>query len=463
MAPNALVGKKLANLNATSSTEKRYDNEEKYPVNSALPNKSEKKQIEKLPEPEIKEEKKADASKNSQAAIDKAVVDKEKEELVSSIVDAASSSSSSDDAIDKLESERVAKLIASIAAEEDDTAKINKARSTRMDNVKEEFYKKTINGRTVRQMITEPDEEKINIECEIPKTSLEISSINEEWKNLTYTNFDKEYDVNEDIVKVLNAMSEWSYPIVIRDLSVENTSTALDYVNTWTVQCEDSFGKRFTLKFDVPIFMNENRYMMLRGNRKTIETQFFLMPILKTDEGDAQIVSNYNKIFVRRYNTMPGKSNSSTDEIVRGLKKYKGTKIKVSYGDNTKICSKYALPISYIDLAKIYSKIDIGDTIYYFNQDEIRERYDVDNSRGIPFGVRKNNKDSSKWDVMYYNGADDIAYNILWGMKGVDKDEDNLENEEIESEDEIIINDEYFQREQSILTQEPVYLIQIFH
>ena len=422
MAPNALVGKKLANLNATSSTEKRYDSEEKYPVNNALPNKSEKKQSEKLPEPEIKEEKKADASKNNQAAIDKAVADKEKEELVSNIVDAASSSSSSDDAIDKLENERVAKLIASIAAEEDDTAKINKARSTRMDNVKEEFYKKTINGRTVRQMITEPDEEKINIESEIPKTSLEISSINEEWKNLTYTNFDKEYDVNEDIVKVLNAMSEWSYPIVIRDLNVENTSTALDYVNTWTVQCEDSFGKRFTLKFDVPIFMNENRYMMLRGNRKTIETQFFLMPILKTDEGDAQIVSNYNKIFVRRYNTMPGKSNSSTDEIVRGLKKYKGTKIKVSYGDNTKICSKYALPISYIDLAKIYSKIDIGDTIYYFNQDEIRERYDVDNSRGIPFGVRKNNKDSSKWDVMYYNGADDIAYNILWGMKGVDKE-----------------------------------------
>ena len=251
----------------------------------------------------------------------KAGSDKEQEELVSNIVDAASSSSSSDDAIDKLENERVAKLIASIAAEEDDTAKINKARSTRMDNVKEEFYKKTINGRTVRQMITEPDEEKINIESEIPKTSLEISSINEEWKNLTYTNFDKEYDVNEDIVKVLNAMSEWSYPIVIRDLSVENTSTALDYVNTWTVQCEDSFGKRFTLKFDVPIFMNENRYMMLRGNRKTIETQFFLMPILKTDEGDAQIVSNYNKIFVRRYNTMPGKSNSSTDEIVRGLKK----------------------------------------------------------------------------------------------------------------------------------------------
>ena len=33
------------------------DNEEKYPVNNALPNKSEKKQIEKLPEPEIKEEK----------------------------------------------------------------------------------------------------------------------------------------------------------------------------------------------------------------------------------------------------------------------------------------------------------------------------------------------------------------------------------------------------------------------
>ena len=422
LAPNALVGKKLNTVSATSSKEKARDAEEKFPpINVSIHNKAEKEAIKKVPEPEIKE-KKTDTSKIDQSVIDKENKEKEKEVLVKDIVDAAASSSSSDEAIDKLESERVAKLIASIAAEEDDTAKINKARTARMDKVKEDFYKKSINGRSVRQMITEPDEEKINIESEIPKTNLEISSINDEWKNLTYMNFDKEYDVNEDIVKVLNAMSEWTYPIVIRDLNIENTSTALDYVDTWTVQCEDSFGKRFTLKFDVPKFMNENRYMMLRGNRKTIETQFFLMPILKTDEGDAQIVSNYNKIFIRRYNTMPGKSNSSTDGIVRGLKKYKGTKIKVTYGDNTKVCSKYALPISYIDLAKIYSKIDIGDTIYYFNQDEIRERYEVDNTRGLPFGIRKNNKDPKKWDVIYYNGSDDIALNILWNMKSVDKD-----------------------------------------
>jgi hypothetical protein len=208
-------------------------------------------------------------------------------------------------------------------------------------------------------------------------------------------------------------MADWTYPIVVRELDVRDNSTALDYVDLWTVKCEDSFGKRFSLKFDVPKFMNNNRYMMLRGNRKTIETQLFLMPILKTDEGDAQIVSNYNKIFVRRFNTSPGKANRSSDILVKTLKRYTGDKIKIYYGDNTKICSKYALPIDYIDLAKVYSKIEYGKYIFYFDQDEIRQKYTINDSKGIPYGVYKNGTDQSKWTILYISDGASVSANLL--------------------------------------------------
>jgi hypothetical protein len=190
-------------------------------------------------------------------------------------------------------------------------------------------------------------------------------------------------------------MADWSYPIVVRNLDRKDTSTSEDYIITWTVECEDSFGKRFTLKFDVPKFVQQNRYMMLRGNRKTIETQLFLMPILKTDDDAAQIVSNYNKIFIRRYGSTPGKSCVYADMIVKYAKKYQGNKIKFTFGDNTKICGKYDLPIDYIDIAQVISKIELPDRIYYFDQDELRSKYPEEIAkitRGLPIGISKSDK-----------------------------------------------------------------------
>lgn len=345
--------------------------------------------------------------------IEKAVAKDEKDTLVDNIIDAASNSTSTDDAIDKLDNERIAKLIASVAASEEDTS-INKARISRMNSVRDKFLDKQVKGMSVKDMLNTTSKA-VEIKEQIPETALPIDSINDEWNHMTYMNFDKNYNVDTSIVKILNSMADWTYPIVVRDLKVEDNSTSEDYLDLWTVECEDSFGKRFRLKFDVPKFMNQNRYMMLRGNRKTIETQLFLMPILKTDEDAAQIVSNYNKIFVRRYNTAPGKSNVYADFIVKFSKKYTGTKIKFTFGDNSRVCSKYDLPMDYIDLAQVISKIETPSVIYYFNQDEIREKYAdeiaKDKSARVPVGIHKADK-----SIIYlstsYNFAESVYYEI---------------------------------------------------
>ena len=359
--------------------------------------------IKATPEPEADKEK---SIPKNQKEVDKDITEKQKAELVDNIVKAAGSSASSDEAIEKMDNVRIAKIIADLSMEDESDNKVNKARAARMSKLHDDLLTKQVQGISVKDMINNPSE-KLEVKEQLKQTELPVQSINDEWKNMTYTNFDKTYNVNADIVKMLDAMSSWTYPVAVRNIDVHDNSTSEDYVDLWTVDCEDANGKRFKLKFDVPKFMNNNRYMMLRGNQKTIETQFFLMPILKTDDDAAQIVSNYNKIFVRRFNTAVGKSNADADKVVRALKKYQGTKIKISYGDNSRICAKYDLPIDYIDLSRLYDKIDIGGKIiFYFNQDEIREKYDVNNAKGIPVAVRKNDKDPKKWDILYIGGSD---------------------------------------------------------
>ena len=380
VTPDAIVKDRVATVTSPKEQKKKDD------------------AIKTTPEPVA--DKKKEVPKN-QKEVDKDITEKQKTELVDSIVKAAGKSASSDEALEKMDDERIAKIIADLSMEDASDNKVNKARAARMSKLHDDLLTKQVKGVTVKDMINNPSE-KLEVKEQLKHTELPVNSINDEWKNMTYTNFDKTYNVNADIVKMLDAMSTWTYPVAIRNIDVHDNSTSEDYVDLWTVDCEDSNGKRFKLKFDVPKFMNNNRYMMLRGNQKTIETQFFLMPILKTDDDAAQIVSNYNKIFVKRFNTSAGKSNADADRIVRALKKYNGTKIKISYGDNTRICAKYDLPIDYIDLSRLYDKIDIGGKIiFYFNQDEIREKYDVNNAKGIPVAVRKNSTDSKKWDILY--------------------------------------------------------------
>lgn len=347
--------------------------------------------------------------------VSKSVVEKEKEKLANEIIDAANNSTSVDDAMEKLDGDYVKKLIASIADEENPS--MNKARSARMTAVHDKFIEKQIRGKSIKDML---DPQKNNTEEPIPETALPIASINPEWKKMQYMNFDKLYDMDADIIRILESMSTWSLPIAIREVSVQDDSTSEDYLDLWTVNCEDSYGKRFSLIFDVPKFVNNNKYLRLRGNDKTIESQITLIPVLKTDDDAAQIVSNYKKIFVRRYNMVAGKSCIVCDRIVRALRKYKGNKITVYEGDNSKVCRKYDLPIQYVDLASVYDKIETPEHIIYFNQDEIRERYKVDDSKGIPFAVYKNSMDSSKWTVIYNTDGNidhDIYSIIMQGDK----------------------------------------------
>lgn len=344
------------------------------------------------------EPKKEEKPKDDKEA-EKVITDRKKEELIDNIKTAAESSTSVDDAINKLDNDKyVSELIQDISNQENNELKVSVARNNRMNTMRTNFSNSTVNNEKVSDLINASED--IGDKNELPITKLKVNSINQDqWDNLQYINFNSVYDVDEDIMAILNFFSTRSIPVGILDVDVQDTSTSEDYIDTWTVKCEDISGTRFSLKFDIPKFFN-NRFMRLRGNDKTINAQLMNLPILKTEKDVCQITSNYNKIFFRIYGSSLGKSNVVTDKTIKALKKYDGKAITYKLGSNALDSLKYDLPIDYIDFAKEYSSISYKDTTFYFSQDEIRKKYEkiIDLSKGIPIAYKSSDK-----SIIYYS------------------------------------------------------------
>ena len=306
-----------------------------------------------------------------------------KDELVDAIATAAENSDSEEEAWENaVEDERIAELISELEEEDDGRPNFNSARTSRIAKLNDELLQKKVNGRLIRDIINDK-----KIVEDLPKEHLKVASINEEWEEVGFVNFEKVYDINSDIFAMLQALSSKSYPISVLDIKIDDTSTNMDYVDTYTVQLEDAYGKRFSLVFDVPKFKN-NRFMRLRGNEKVMSGQLVLLPCMKTDEDTVQCISNYNKIFIRRHATQ-NRTHPLSDKLIKALNKYiegGGKKIKISTGDNRAICSKYELPIDYIDIASNFNKIETKDHILLFNQDDYKE---ADRTKGIPYAIEK--------------------------------------------------------------------------
>lgn len=327
-----------------------------------------------------------------------------KDELVDKIQKAAAISKNVDDTINQMDKdgEKIKDILQKINDEEDGTIKINAARAARITTLQNNFLSSTLNKdtkTTIKQMIEKSEED-----TPIPETRLNIDSVNDEWKHLSYMNFEKVYDPDDDIVNILYSLSKKSLPVAVKDLNVKDNSTSEDYVKLYTVQMEDALGSRFTIKFDVPE-LEDNKFMRLRGNQKSISGQLTLIPISKTDIDSVQIVSNYKKMFIRRFNTSVGKSYEIVDRIMKTFRKNEFDDVIITEGDSTRVCSLYELPIDYIDFAGVYSRIESKYFIIYFNPKEIREKYSVNENKGIPFGYDKKDK-----KVMYYEGTSEETF-----------------------------------------------------
>ena len=357
------------------------------------------------------------ATKVKQPSVNRAVnvtTEKDKKKAITkSIATAVNTATDSDNAMDNLDKdEEFKKMVEDLGNDSESNVKVDKTRASKMAQAQEEFKNKKVQGKSVKELL------KINPnDVKLETTKLPVASINNDWQAISFVNFDKGYDPDADIIKMIDNMKNWSYPIVVKDINVQDNSTSEDIVDLWEITCEDFKGTKFTLRIDVPKFINGSNFLKLRGNEKVINIQSTLIPIIKTGLDTCQIIGlgGYNKIFVRRFGSRIGQSTAGAGKLIKALRKYQGNDIKVSYGNSTEICSKYELPIDYIDISGIIAKIETKARTYYFNQDELREKYKVDNSKGLPISIKKANGNSEEM-IEYISAAqirDTMIANII--------------------------------------------------
>ena len=113
------------------------------------------------------------------------------------------------------------KRILTTLSGEDDKVNISAARAARINELDEKLMNKDVKGKSVKEILEdESNKEEI-------KTTVNVSSPNtEEWSNLTYMNFDKNYNVDKDIINIFRHFSKCSRPISIRDIKVTDNSTS---------------------------------------------------------------------------------------------------------------------------------------------------------------------------------------------------------------------------------------------
>lgn len=218
----------------------------------------------------------------------------------------------------------------------------------------------------------------------LPKKDISnaIRTTNKNMQTISFQNFEKTYNekvMTKDIMNAILSLNDKSIPMYVRDIKVQDTSDELNYKETYTILLEDANRQRHTVKVDIPKFL-EDKFLYLGGNKKLIKKQNFLFPVVKTGPDTVQIVTNYNKMFIRRIDT---KSVSSIERIKKLLKDSDKFKSYFTFGNTISRNVDYVTTIEYDELSKTLTKFTSDNCVIFFNQQEAHQ-YMEDNNILLP-------------------------------------------------------------------------------
>lgn len=220
-----------------------------------------------------------------------------------------------------------------------------------------------------------------------------VNTINKNMQSLKYINFEKTYNEKlfaQDTLKVLTNLNNMTVPTYVIDMKVEDSSDELNFKETYRITLEDENRVRHSITVDMPKFIDD-KFLYINGTKKTINKQLTMKPIVKTGPDAVQVVSNYNKIFIRRV----GQKLNSEIERLRSVLADKQYGITAILGNNSKANRPYLTTLEYDELASTYSSISnrLLNTEFIFNQEVIRDQVAWDTSEmppnTFPIGVIK--------------------------------------------------------------------------
>lgn len=252
------------------------------------------------------------------------------------------------------------------------------ASSKRDELLREKQLEINIKGKTLEEVLAIKSEE---IKIPVNDVTNKAETINKNMTEVRFPNINKAYVeelMEKDMLSMFTDMNNKSIKVFVRSVHSEDTSDLLNYKETYTIELEDDRRVRHKVVFDVPKII-DGRYLYIGGNRKYINNQQLLLPIVKVEPDTVQLVSNYNKIFIRRYGDKISQTNEklkkALSEEIKGVRITRG-----KYIDENKI---YVTTIDYDDLSKLFKEININGTRIIFNQKEIREILLSANIKGL--------------------------------------------------------------------------------
>lgn len=212
----------------------------------------------------------------------------------------------------------------------------------------------------IQEQVLSPNESLSTLESKIIEEEDLSSYINTSNTDLTqakFKNFEKAYNqkkLETDIDNAIAILSQAQYKVFITGKEEEDTSDNFNLKKTLTYHLQDENGRKHTLKFDVPILI-EDRYLYINGNKFIINNQFILNPIVKTGPDVVQIVATFMKMFIYRRGTKDATASNLKTYIMNDPDKFR-VKVGNVYINN----KEYPTPLDMDLFAKQMSEFYIG-------------------------------------------------------------------------------------------------------
>jgi len=220
--------------------------------------------------------------------------------------------------------------------------------------------------------LTLADLEKIRPDEVVIETK-DVSNItkttNENMKHIRFNNFEKSYNesmMNKDIIGTFTELNDKSIPCFLRDVKIVDSSDKLNYKDTYTFYLEDGNRNRHTITVDIPKFIDD-RFLYLGGNKKLILHQNFFLPLVKIAPDTVQIVTNTNKMTIKRVDT---KSLRGIEILLKAIEKSDSIKTRFTFINCIGNNEGYLTTVEIDEFSKIVSKFKEHNTLIMFNQQE---------------------------------------------------------------------------------------------
>lgn len=197
------------------------------------------------------------------------------------------------------------------------------------------------------------------------------------------TSMDREYNskfMRKDLNDVVASFSNGAFhPTTVDEIEYIDTSDDFNEKETLHVRFKTDENQPLSFKIDIPKIVDDH-YFYVGGNKYTIAKQLLRLPIVKTKADRVEITTSYNKMTIERAGSNIARRNAYLLKLLKG---YDNPNVKVLYGDNSLVNSKYASDFEFEELAASLSKIESVKIKVNFNRKSMEELIDVMN---IPEG-----------------------------------------------------------------------------